>query len=654
MDKEKLKILNSDSLLELYINFSDLYVSEDFLIFESKFSTFYEKPKPPIKYIDEELLKVFSELKSKQMEVLKKRILENKTLQETGKELSITRERVRQIEQKAIKILNFYAKDLIIDTLTELLKKTILYIKEIPIKDENLKLLYCSFISHPESKAGIIFDKDLMTLVENYDFTFQGIVSKIEYVFQETNKSLFSKEDLTNYLQSIFPKLSNIEQIINILLEKEKLKKLDENQYFFHYLYKPKRPMVEFIFSHYPDGIFLHQKIDFIRAELNKFFPGAIIETAKNRGIATSVGNSKKIFLWDWGKYIHINYINPILEEYDFTNVLHYIDENLGETQIDLKFCFDKYENELVAIGIMNKFALHTCLKLKFSDDYAYQDSPWISKAGTERRSLNTTLMNLLIEDKIYSLDELVLSMNTTKLRVQQLIDYSNDVIAVDTFRYKNRKFIEIPDNLITQLVQYANSKVLGLEFFYVDLIINAFSEQFKAYSEYDVSTVILELLKKCIKDTNFNVSNTRIVNKDYLITKDSLNFQVIINNLLSNKDILSINDISNYFARRGLSSNLITAYFTQSKIKMIVRLDRETYTSIEKLGIKNHNIEDMNLLMENIIDSETSIEDLLHTVKLPKISVEWNRYIFTDMLSNEKFSFIPNRENPRYISKKQ
>jgi len=80
MNKEKLKVLNNDSLLELYINFSDLYIRDDFLIFESKFSTFYEKPKPPIEYIDEELLKNFSELKSKQMEVLKKRILENKTL----------------------------------------------------------------------------------------------------------------------------------------------------------------------------------------------------------------------------------------------------------------------------------------------------------------------------------------------------------------------------------------------------------------------------------------------------------------------------------------------------------------------------------------------------------------------------------------------
>jgi len=653
MDNEKLEILDTDELLEFYVNFLDLHVSREFLIFESKFSTYYEKPKTPISYIDDELRKIFSDLRPKGIEVLNKRLLEDKTLNETGKELSITRERVRQIEQQAVKLVNFHAKNLIIDTLAQLLKNPMLEISELPIKDENLKLLYCGSISHPQSKAGIIFDKDMMTLVENNDLTFQRIVSKIEYTFQDTNKSLFYLEDLIDYLQSIFPKISNFEQLIDILLEKDKLRIVDDNQYFFHYLYKPKRPMVDFIFSLYPGGLFLHQQIDFIKAELDKYFPNVFIATDKNRNIATAAGNSQNILLWDWGKYIHIKYILPILEEYDFSNVLHYIDETLGATQIDLQFCFDKYEKELCAIGIPNKFALHTCLKLKFPDDYTYQDSPWISKAGTVRKTLRTTLINLMNEDRIYTLDELISSMKTTKVRVQQLIDCSTDIIAIDIFRYQNRKFIALPDNLINQLIQYANSKVLGLEFFYVDLISNAFSKELSEYTQYDINTVILELLKKSTKDTNFNVSNTRIVDKNYLITKDSLNFHVIINNLLSNKDTLSINDISNYFSRRGLSSKLITAYFTQSKIKMIVRLDRETYTSIGKIGIKNNNIEDMNLLMENIVGSETYIEDLLNTVKLPKISVEWNRYIFTDLLSNDKFIFTPTRENPRYINKK-
>ena len=648
---DKLEILKNQELLELYLNFSEVNITENTLIFESKFLITLPKTAHSLNYIDNELLEIFSKVKPKDIEILKKRLIEEKTLQDIGKELKITRERVRQIEQKAIKTLNFHARSLIINTLAELLKKSIIPIDDLPIKDKELKLLYCAVISHPLSKSKIIFDKDLMTLVEHKEFTFNGIVSKIEYTFQETNKSLFMKEDLIEYLKSIFPKLSNIEQIIDILLKKDKIREVDKNQYFFYYLYKPKRPMVEFIFSRYPDGIYVYQEIDTIFDELNKFFPNVFTTNDKKRGIATSVGNSENIYLWDWGKYIHVMYINPILESYDFTKVLHFIDENLHETQIDLKFCFDKFEKELMSIGIPNKFALHTCLKLKFPDDYSYQDSPWISKAGTERRSLNTTLMKLLTEDKIYTLDELVSSMKTRKLRVQQLIDYSSDVIAVDTFKYKNRKFIKIPSSLIDKLVEYANSKALELDFFYIDLIVSAFSQELKEYPQYDINTIILELLKKCKKETYFTISNTRIVNKDYAVTKDSLNFHVIINNLLINKDIISINDISNYFAIRGLSPRLITAYFIQSKIKMIVRLDKERYTSIKTIGLNKDNIDDVNLLVENTIDSEIHIEDLLTNIRLPKISVEWNRYILTDILSNDKFSFMPNRENPRYIN---
>ncbi len=654
MDNKKSEILNSDSLLELYINFSDFSIENDFFIFESKFSTFYEKPKPPINYIDDELIEAFSIIKPQYIEILKERILEEQTLQEIATKHSITRERVRQIEQREVKrALASINKDIIIKTLSEILKHYILPINTLPIKDQELKLLYCGLLSHPQSKVKAIYDKTLMSLVENIDYSYKGIISKITYVFQETGKSLFNKEDLINYLQSIFPKISIIEEIIDILIEKEMLRKVDDEQYFFHYLYKTKKPMVEFIFTHYINGIELYKQIDFIKYELDKFFPNTFTEADKKRNIFTAAGNSENILLWDWGKYIHIKYISPILEEYDFTKVLNYIDEHLKETQIDLKFCFDKYEEELIGIGILNKFALHTCLKLNFPDDYSYQDSPWISKAGTERRSLNTTLVNLMSEDKIYTIEELMSSMKTSKLRVQQLIDYSNDIIAVDTFRYKNRKFIELPYDLINQLIQYTKSKVLSLEFFYIELIINAFSSELKKYTHYDVNTVVLELLKKCTKDINFNVTNTRIVNKDYLITKDSLNFHVLINNLLLRKETLSINDISNYFSRRGLSPKLINFYFSHSKIKMIVRLDKETFTSIGRIGLTDKSIEDTNLLIENIVDFEVQIEELINTIKLPKISVKWNRYIFADIMSNEKFLFTPSRENPIYITKK-
>jgi hypothetical protein len=153
MNKEKLEILNSDSLTELYINFSQLHVTNEFLIFESRFSTFYKKPQKHINYVDDILIEALSKIKFEHLEMIKKRIIENKTLQEIANEYSVTRERVRQIEQNDVKKLNFYCKDLIIQTLADLLRYSILYVDELPIKNEDLKLLYCGLVSHAQSKS---------------------------------------------------------------------------------------------------------------------------------------------------------------------------------------------------------------------------------------------------------------------------------------------------------------------------------------------------------------------------------------------------------------------------------------------------------------------------------------------------------------------
>ncbi|MFC2073785.1 sigma factor-like helix-turn-helix DNA-binding protein [Campylobacterota bacterium] len=656
MDEIKQAVLDDKELCDFYLNFSELHIDQKYFIFETSFPINYEIPvqKKPIEYFDDQLIDPFSKIKPQYLEILKSRILDNKTLQEVGDLYKLTRERVRQIESQTVKkLFAFIDRKLIINLLDEVDKYTILPIQNLPIKDETLKLLLIGLLSHKEARRKVIFDQDLMALVHDSKFTFKGLLRKIEDTFLSTTKTTYNKDELIEYLHSIFPQLLNIEDLILILQNKQKLREINNNEYFFHFLYKPKRPMVEFIFSLHPDGIETYKNMNFIKQELDKYFPNVFKDKDMKRGIAALVGFSEHMVLWDWGRYIHTKYVDPILEEFDFSNILDYLDTNLGDTQIDLKFCFEEFKDELESIGIPNRFALHTCLKLKYPDEYSFQDSPWISKAGTERRSLDQTLRNIMTEDRVYTLKELVSAMHSSQIRVQQLIDHSKDVVAVDTFNYKLKKFIDISDDLLQKLTTYANSKVLALEFFYIDLVLDAFSEELEKYNQYDLQTLVLELFKKCSKEKIFNISNTRIVNKDYPVTKDSLNFQVLINNLLTIKESISLNEVSEYFLRRGLSQRLIMSYFLNSKIKTIVRIDRETFTSIEKLGLISKDIETINFLMENSLAQEMILDELIQTLKLPNISSSWNRFILTDIMDNQKFIFTPSRENPIYIHKK-
>jgi len=84
-----------------------------------------------------------------------------------------------------------------------------------------------------------------------------------------------------------------------------------------------------------------------------------------------------------------------------------------------------------------------------------------------------------------------------------------------------------------------------------------------------------------------------------------------------------------------------------------MVRLNTETFTSIDKIGLTKGMIEKVNVLLENSLSVEVHIDDVLKNYKLPTISVEWSRFILTDISDFTKFTFTPSRENPIYIVKK-
>ena len=650
MDNLQEEILNDSLLLELYLNFSSYHINNEVIIFESKFTTFFQRP---IEYMDSELNKSFGNIKTELLAILKKRLVENRTLEDIAQEYNLTRERVRQIESNNVpKLLTHIGHENIIDMRKLINRRAIYYVDDIEIKDDALRLFYAKLLSHKKSRYKIVYDEALKALVKSKGYSFNSILSKIEDSFISRDESLFEKNDLILYLESLFPYIDNIDKLLPILIERGKLRVLNDGRYFLSFFYKPKKPMIEFVLSLYPEGIELHKNISTIREQLDIFFPNIFTIKDEKRSIVTLAGYSDNILLWDWGKYIHIKYIDAILEVYSLSSVVDYIDEHLEDTQIDLETCFKEFEEELVAVGIISKYALHTCLKLKYSEDYSFQDSPWISKAGTERRELKQTLRNLLVENRNYSLDELVESMHTNKTRVQQLIDKTYDVIQVEAYQYRKKEFILFSSDLFMRIVEYSELKVNELNFIYIELIIEEFKEELNQYNEYNLRIMLLELLKKNPENRAYNISNTRVVKRDYPLTKDSLNFHVLIKELLGERDTISINEIANYFVKRGLSQDRIMMYFS-SKLKEIVRLNAETFTSIDNIGLTKGMIDKVNLLLENSLSDEVHIDDMVKNYKLPTISVEWNRFILTDISDYTKFTFLPSRENPIYISKK-
>lgn len=606
----------------------------------------------PLKFMFEETIsKCLSSLKEDQYNTLKLRIVDNLTLSDIGQVLGKTRERIRQIEDRASQILSFSLPKEFVMFIKELISTLgVLNATEIPLKDEITKKIIIHML---KTKLNFTLDITLNAFVLEDKFKY---INLLRYLKLNINDEVFSKELLLKSLKNLSTRL-NFNSIIEVMITQEDLAVVDDT-YFFKSEYKRKRDKVELMYLLTKDG-FDTNTFDKLYCLLEKYFPSEFLnENIRN---ILSVGQfTGNIILWDWGRrYIHIKHIQFILDEFDFTDLLNYLNKTLETTeQIDLQYYYEDNKETLIEYGIISKYALHSLLKIKYPDEFSYHDSPWVAQEGTERRIIGDAIISLMDEKRVYALDELSQKLQTTKTRVQQIVDKNDDILIVDTFMYMKKIDINFSDALLKNIIDFINKIIKDMQFIYINMIVEQFREELNCINAYNRETLMLDLLKKNTFQKEFQVSNTRIVHKDYPITRQSLNFHYVIESSLlqDNSSVLSKNHLFNFFTKRGLSKNNVMLYYLYSPYKSIVRKNAEEFIRLSALNISSTDLEKINLQILEILDEETKMDDLLFMISdnLPKIQFEWNHYLLADLLDNSLFEFYPNRVEPLYIKIKQ
>lgn len=603
---------------------------------------------------DEEIIKLLSTLPERSVDVLKLHLLNGMTFADIGKILNITRERVRQVEEQAIRKLvfggEFFKK---INDFAE--KNPIFFLKNIPINDMDLKRLVCLILSHKNASGRWTYIDELGFITKDTNYSYDKIKLQLFDFIREIGENIYSYEELESYVSFILP-LFDSKFLIDKLLAENEISVVNSNMYFFHSFYKSKREKVEFIYSRYPEGFETTKQIENLKEDLEYFFPGVFIQD-KDKAISTLAFMSENIFLWEWGKHIHIKFIEDILDNYDFSDLLQYIDQELDNIlAVDLDTYYNKNMMGLQLFGIPSKYALHTLVKLKYPDDYSFQDSPRIASIGTKRLESRQILIDAMSESRIYKLDELMQTLNTPKDRIQQLIERLDDVIVVDTCAYLKIEHINLDNILLSNIIQFVNEQVEAFKFIYIGLVIDHFREQLHSIALYNKETTLLQLLQKYRGKKDFNVSNTRIVSKDYPITRQSLNFHYLLEQLMVNKKQISKNEIFNYFVVRGLDPRLVMAYYHYSKLRSIIRIDDDTFIKMETFEIDHEIILAVTHLIEKHIKGEHHLDDLLKILntEITFKEIIWNRFIICDILDKSLFRFTPSSDNPLYVEYKR
>ena len=611
-----------------------------------------------LKYMyEDKIISALAMLKEDQLNVLIYRFVKHLTLEEVGQKISKTRERIRQIEEASLKKLyTLLPKELLNEIRSYVSKNNILLVEKIQIRNSEHKALIIAIICYKKLKFNYHFSEELNAVVISNEFKYHAIITKLLNKIKDSKQMLLTNEELIKQIKNILPNFKS-SVLINALLDNNDLSRV-EDKYFFHTLYKTKRMMVELIFELEENGFETMKESSRIKEILDKFFPDSFSDSDTGRNIATYAQTNEKIILWDWGKYIHIKHIQYILDEFDFTDIIEYLNNNLeSTTQIDLNGYFEEHRDSLVDFGIVSKYALHSLLKIKFPNDFSYQDSPWVSIEGTTREGLGDTLLSTMSENKIYTLDELSNKLQTQPSRIQQLIERQRNIIIVDTFQYLKLIDLNFPKNILEKIIEYLNNIIEDLTFIYIELIVDRFRLELNCINKYNKESVLLDLLKKTTSNKKFNVNNTRIVDINYPITRNSLNFQYIIENkLLKDRQQIDKNAIFSYFTSRGLSNNSVMHYFLYSKYKTVVRKNDDLFILIDSIGLNNEKIEKLNLIVLEYLEDEQNVDDLIYELQnqLPTISLPWNKYILGDLLDNELFEFYPNRIEPIYIKLKK
>jgi len=598
-------------------------------VIENKFLHFY--------FFDEDLIKDLSTIKKEQLEILEMRVY-GLTLQEIADIKGLTRERVRQIESDIVKkILLFHSIQKLLNFINNYInKKSIFFLDELPLNDNYLKKLFVYVINKPKIKL-LFFDKVFQSFILNDKFGFENLKNKLNKYIDSENYLIDS-----NQFEELYP--IKTEKIYTIFIENKIIKGID-NKIFIMFSLKSQREKLEFIMTLFPDGIEHKKNADLIRDKCIYFF-GDECKKINDRNLISPLDHSEKIYLKDWGKYIHIKYIQSILENsLDF--VIEYLEDELEDIQINLDECFNKFKNKLENIGIDNKYFLHTILKLKYPEEFNYNDSPWIVPKGVQKVELTKTLEKIVKENKVYYFNDIKNKLKIPNLRLKALLSKNKNIIRISEYGYLNKKYLIFDDREIQSWIE---DKLKKLDFFYVELLldkfINQLNEKFVYLDDFEAKFFVLDYFYKYNKD--YIVTETRFMNTNLLNGYNDFNFHKLIEKyLLNTKQEISMPEVISFYQQRGLKENIIKNRLFHTVEKFVCRIDEKNIVSLKSLKIDKEIIYKINELVKDI-QQEISLEDFIQQHNL-----NYSKYTITDILNSRYITILPSRENPIWIEKK-
>ncbi len=563
-------------------------------------------------------------LTPKEEAVINLRYRENKTLEQLGQQFDLTRERVRQIEMRALerltksKIFNRFCRSIL------------------------LHCGYTNFFIEDDLKK---YEISISFIKKVYDKLLDYGLNDEIYFYKSKNRSL-----LIDYINSL-PEMIETCELNNMLEDyfKDQYTKIETNflvswinqkyykynKYSFRNKLKNSTVVVLIMKKYFPDGIYLNddESIENLKRYAKEEYNYDLSESLRAvRAIIQNTcmpsGRGERIY-------------NEILIEIPkqlIDKIVIFV-SNYKSDAIPITGIYDNFEDEFNEIGIMNRYSLQGVLKRTFSDKYIITRD-YILETSTSS-IYNEIELYITNSEHIVTFDELKEYFPGITAGVVQSVIERTGILNMNGY-YVNINSLKITDDekkyLFDLLKENLNDELQHHTKFLFDTIKRKISGLFNRIG-LNHYLQFYALIEKMYKD-KFNFQRPFIANKNVnIITYEEL----LINKVLEKEEV-TLEELKEMANEVGYYLDSYIIYISKYIDKIIFK-SKTVIISIAKVNYGILNVEKFEKILDKFIGNDDYKPLYLFTSywELPDIGIVWNEWVLysTILKSSNKYDVI-------------
>ena len=599
----------------------------------------------------EELIKVLaSDFKINNSElysIVYDRVIYNKTLEEVGNARNVTRERIRQVEAKAYRMLRIFA-DILLDYLSENKKCVVIALdtlNDVICDDDYSRIIY-NIIKY-DLKILYVEKMEKLFVKKNCNNAEQLFVDLNKFLdgSKEDSKDILSTDEINNYIINIIQEheLENYVELSDFagVLEMSNYKTVGD-------IWLKKGVYVRDIYlnilkDYYPNGVkFDDENCEDIR---KKYFDITGEKTdISNRNLTAKLQREKDVIICGSNSYIHIDNVKLPQRMLDtLKKYIIYLFEHENISSVYTGKVYNVFKEELNYYDVDSYVYLYGILRYYFIENFDFNNY-WITKNGKSEVTRDLALLDYLKKDINYNVgvpkEKIISLFGLTGPYLINIITCSDEI--KECHNKENLIYVgnyKLSDNLKNKIINYVNENIVKqFGFVSVKHLLSKFDiylEEEGIVDEFTLNAVLEIYLN------DFHVKELYVCKNKVDVHLDEYYFFDLF---INETKYFTRRDFEQFAKEKGIYNNRIYDVL-KNKFYDLYQINITDFVS--NLFISNEQID----RIYSIIDENMNNRDYLllsdlkkngDIYKMPNLGYSWNEYLLrTILIKNMKNEYV-------------